>query len=175
MLHSDSRVLEKQRALARAFNLPVIWGTDAQLEGRSLSVARDARIPAIYAEYLGGGNCSAAGIAALVEGCLNVMGRLKMIDRAPPPSNVHLVVEDTRPGAGHMQRCHPSPADGCFETFVNLGQHVVAGQCLGHVVDPLGSQQQDVPAGETGTVLVLRTCCSVRKGDSLAVILPDPK
>ena len=41
--------------MARAFNLPLIWGTDASLEGRSLSVARDAAVPAIYAEYLGGG------------------------------------------------------------------------------------------------------------------------
>ncbi len=171
MLHANSSVLDRQRAMARAFNLPVIWGTDPQLDGRSLSVARDAGIPAIYAEYLGGGPYSAAGVAALVEGCLNVMGWLKMIDRTSAPSRVRFVVEDPRPGSGHMQQCYPAPADGCFETAVELGQAVVAGQCLGHVVDALGRERQAVRAAETGHVLVLRTCCSVRKGDSLAVIL----
>jgi predicted deacylase len=73
VLHSNSAVLDKQRAMARAFNLPVIWGTDPCLEGRSLSVARDANVPAIYAEYLGGGRCSPAGVEAYVQGCLNVM------------------------------------------------------------------------------------------------------
>ena len=44
-LHGDESVLEGQRQMARAFNLPVVWGTDASLEGRSLSVARDANPP----------------------------------------------------------------------------------------------------------------------------------
>src|SRR5262245_29744661 len=50
MLHPNSQVLEKQRAMARSFNLPVVWGTDYRVDGRSLSVARDANVPAIYAE-----------------------------------------------------------------------------------------------------------------------------
>jgi predicted deacylase len=171
MLHSDSSVLDQQRAMARAFNLPVIWGTDSQLEGRSLSVARDANVPAIYAEYLGGGPCCKAGVAALVEGCLNVMGWLGMIDRGAASSQVQFVVEDPRPSSGHMQRCYPAPADGCFEAAVELGQAVAAGQCLGHVVDALGRERHVVQATETGRVLMLRTFCSVRKGDSLAVIV----
>ena len=40
-LVEDQEVLERQRAMARAFNLPLVWGTDAKLEGRTLSVARD--------------------------------------------------------------------------------------------------------------------------------------
>ncbi len=53
MLHSDPETLSMQRRMAVAFNLPVMWGTYAGMEGRSLSVARDANIPAIYTEYLG--------------------------------------------------------------------------------------------------------------------------
>jgi len=175
MLHSNSSVLDQQRAMAQAFNLPVIWGTDPQFNGRSLSVARDANIPAIYAEYLGGGPCCSAGVAALAEGCLNVMAWLKMIDRPAATSQVRWVVEDQRSGSGHMQRCYPAPADGCFESAVELGQEVVAGQCLGDVVDALGREQHAVRAAETGHVLVLRTFSSVRKGDSLAVILERPE
>ncbi len=171
MLHADSGVLEQQRAMARAFNLPVMWGTDSRLEGRSLSVARDAGIPAIYAEYLGGGSCCAAGVTALMEGCLNVMSWLKMIDRPLAQSQVQIAVEDSRPGSGYLQQCYPAPADGCFEAAVELGQAVVAGECLGHVVDALGKERHAMQATEAGRVLVLRTLCAVHKGDSLAVIL----
>jgi predicted deacylase len=172
MLHPDAAVLSKQRAMAQAFNLPVVWGTDYRLDGRSLSVARDANVPAIYVEYLGGGGCSPEGITALFDGCLNVMAELGMIDRSLPSSRVQFVVEDSRPGSGHMQRCHPSPADGFFETAVELGQAINVGDSLGRVVDPLGQETRDVLAAETGRVIVLRTIPAVRTGDSLAVILP---
>jgi predicted deacylase len=171
MLHERADVLDQQRAMARAFNLPVIWGTDSHLEGRSLSVARDANVPAIYAEYLGGGHCSLAGVEAYVQGCLNVMACLSMLDAPPVQSQVQFVVEDPRPNSGHMQRCYPSPAAGCFEAAVELGQPVSIGQPLGWVVDPLGHEQHEVLAAQSGRILVLRTFCAVRKGDSLAVIL----
>jgi len=172
MLHPDTAVLNQQRAMARAFNLPVVWGTDHRLDGRSLSVARDANVPAIYVEYLGGGGNSDVGVQAMVEGCLNVMAALRMIDRPQPLARVEFVMEDPRAGSGHMQRCHPSPADGFFETKVELGQPIDADQCLGTVVNPLGNESIDVLATESGRVLVLRTLPAVRKGDSLAVILP---
>ena len=54
MLHQDTQILEQHRRMARAFNLPLIWGTNPNLDGRSLSVARDARVPAIYVEHGGG-------------------------------------------------------------------------------------------------------------------------
>jgi len=174
MLHDNRRVLEAQRAMARAFNLPVVWGTDARLEGRSLSVARDAGVPAIYTEYEGGGRCSAAGVAAYVEGCLNVMSLLGMIERPQPPSRVVHFCEDPRPGAGHMQVQNPAPADGCFESFVELGQFVEVGQPLGVVTDPLGADRHVVASGQRGYVLVLRTLPAVRRGEALAVILEPP-
>jgi predicted deacylase len=171
MLHPHTDVLEKQRRIARAFNLPVIWGTDPSLNGRSMSVARDANVPAIYAEYLGGGRCWSEGIQAYVTGCLNVMAALGMIDRPPPESRIQYTIEDPRPNSGHMQRCYPSPADGCFEAAVELGQPIQAGQPLGWVVDPLGRERHEVLAQQTGRILVLRTFPAVKKGDSLGVIL----
>jgi predicted deacylase len=172
LLHPNAELLEKQRAMARAFNLPVVWGTDHRLDGRSLSVARDANVPAIYVEYLGGGGCSSAGVKALVGGCFNVMAALQMIDRPQPPSQVRFAIEDPRPGSGHMQRCHPSPADGFFQASVELGETINAGQLLGQVVDSLGGETHDMLAAEAGRVLTLRTFPAVRKGDSLAVVLP---
>ena len=53
----DKAILDVQRRMARALNMPIIWGTSARLDGRTLSVARDANVPAIYAEWMGGGTC----------------------------------------------------------------------------------------------------------------------
>jgi predicted deacylase len=175
MLHPDAAVLEKQRRMARAFGLPVIWGTDPNLNGRSLSVARDAGIPSLYAEYLGGGLCDPEGIRAYVDGCWNVLASLGMLDPpaspAPKPAVDPLVVEDDRPESGHMQINHPSPCEGFFAPAVSLGQPVRQGEPFGSVTDPLGSSVAGIPAAKTGIVLVLHSFSRVNAGDSLGVIL----
>jgi predicted deacylase len=104
------------------------------------------------------------------------MVMLEMIDRPPiEGSAVRWVAEDSRPNSGYMQRCYPSPSAGCFETAVELGQPIEAGQVLGVVVDCLGRERHEVRSMQTGRVLVLRTFPAVRLGDSLAVILElDP-
>jgi predicted deacylase len=173
-LHADETVLATQRRMARAFNLPIVWGTDPALDGRSLSVARDACVPAIYAEYGGAGCCDPAGVTAYVEGCLNVMAELGMIDREQPPSRVDHMVEDRRAGSGHMQVCYPAPLAGFFQPAVQLGQRVQTGDTLGTVCDPLGDQRQTIYSEQSGLVIVLRSLASVSAGESLAVVLePD--
>lgn len=171
MLHADERVLTLQRQMAQAFNLPIVWGTDPALEGRSLSVARNAGVPAIYAEYQGAGACDAAGVAAYVEGCLNVMALVGMIEREPPELRVAHVVEDRRAGSGHMQVCHPAPMAGFFAPAVQLGQHVCVGELLGSVTDPLGDDRKAISCEQSGLVIVLRCLASVSAGESLAVVL----
>jgi predicted deacylase len=179
-LHPDQAVLAAQRRMARAFGLPVIWGTDPNLDGRSLSVARDARVPAIYAEYQGGGRYDPAGVTAYVDGCLNVLADLGMIDRVDsgrpelsiaPPANPPLVVEDHRPGSGHMQVNHPSPCEGFFEPTVELGVRVNGGDLLGTVTDLLGRRVESIRAAHGGLVLVLHMFPRVAAGESVAVVL----
>lgn len=170
MLHPDPAVRERQQRMAHAFNLPLVWGTDYRLQGRSLSVARDAGVPAIYAEYHGAAGCDPAGVDALVNGCLNVLAVLDMLNREMPPSRVEHVIEDSRAGSGHMQVCHPAPMGGFFEPAVVLGQTVKIGDPLGAVSDCLGDVVQTVEAQQDGIVIVLHLFASVRAGDSLAVI-----
>ena len=172
MLHPESKVLDQQRRMARAFNLPIIWGTSAELEGRSLSIARDAGVPAIYAEYGGAAVCDRRGVEAYVNGCLNVAAALGMIRQRRPSPCVEYLVEDRRRQSGHLQIQHPAPCDGFFESVVSLGEIVAAGQPLGHVVDPLGENPRQVSAAEAGLVLMLRSFPRVRRGDSLAAMLP---
>jgi predicted deacylase len=157
--------------MARAFNLPVVWGTSGALEGRSLSVARDANVPAIYCEYLGSATCDPAGVDAYVEGCLNVMSELGMLNRERPASRVHHFVEDAQPNAGHMQICNPSPATGYFETNVRPGDAVRVGDRLGTIFPLDGSPPLPITATQSGIVLVLRTFPRVRAGESVGVVL----
>ena len=176
MLHPDGRVLSAQRRMARVFGLPIVWGTDPSLNGRSLSVARDANVPAIYAEYQGGGGCDPEGIQAYVRGCLNVLTNLEMIEgKIAEGGGEPLIVEDARPGSGHMQVNHPAPYEGFFEPAVILGQYLEKGDLIGTVSDPLGRQTESICAAHSGIILVLHTFARVAAGDSLAVILETPQ
>ena len=171
MMHANPAVLEMQRRMARAFNLQIVWGTAANLDGRSLSVARDANIPAIYCEYLGAATCDPAGVDAYVEGCLNVMSELGMLNRQRLPDRVEYVVENPEPNSGHMQICNPSPITGYFDSQVKLGQAILKGDLLG-VVYPLdGGLPAPIRSEQAGLVLVLRTFPRVRSGESVGVIL----
>lgn len=171
MLVDDDEVLEKQRQMARAFNLPAIWGTSGKLDGRSLSIARDAGIPAIYTEHHGSAICRGAGVTDYVNGCWNVMGELGMIDFKRPHDHTRYFVEDARPDAGHMQICHPSPVDGFFEAAVELGDYVEAGESLGEVSDLLGKEHHPILAENSGVMIVLRTFPRVREGESVGVVM----
>jgi predicted deacylase len=185
-LHDDRSVLERQRLMARAFNLPIVWGASARLEGRSLSVARDAKVPAIYVENGGGGTCDPLRVEQNVQGCLNVAQALGMLDgdaaesplragESPLPageSPVRYFVEDDRDESGHLQVQCQAPCAGYFEPLVALGQTVERGQVIGQIVDPLGDRPEAIRAYETGIVLLLRSFPSVRPGDPLIVILP---
>ena len=170
-LVADGKILETQRRMARAFNLPFIWGTSAKTDGRTLHAARVAGVPAIYAEYFGSATISQCGVDAYVEGCLNVMGVLGMIDRGLPPSRIEQIVEDDRPNSGHMQICNPSPITGFFEPAVELGALVKKGQLLGTVCSPLGDDVREISAETDGKVLVLRTFPRVHEGETLGVVV----
>jgi predicted deacylase len=171
-LHPDAGILAAQRRMAHAFGLPLIWGTTATLDGRTVSVARDARVPAIYAEWGGGGACDASGVAAYVDGCLRVMRSLGMLAEAPGATVMRpTVVEDDRRGSGHIQVCHPSPIDGFFAAEVELGQTVRRGQCIGTVCDELGRDVQRILASHDGLVAVLHGIPHVSRGEGVAVVI----
>lgn len=173
-LHADPNVLAVQRRMAQVFGLDVVWGTDPNLDGRSLSVARDANVPAIYCEYLGGGRCDPAGVEAYARGCCNVMIELGMLDGTLDIPKRSLVIEDHRPGAGHMQINHPSPCDGYFEATVALGQRVDVGDLIGTVCDVLGLRVERIESRYTGLVIVLQTFPTVSAGASVAVVMETP-
>ena len=170
LIHPDGAVLEKQRLLARRFGLPVVWGTDPTLDGRTLSVARDASVPAIYVEYLGSIPFCMAAVDAMRCGCQNVMRTLGMLPGSAPRDAVRYFSEDQRSGSGHLQVCHPAPADGLFVPTVEVGDKIVAGAPLGFFVGDIDHRRQEVLADSSGHIVSIRTMPRVSAGDGLAVI-----
>ena len=172
MLHPNINLLDTQRRMAKSFGFPLVWGTDPSLQGRTLSVARDAFVPAIYTESGGGGSFNPQRVEPLVQGCLNVMGVLGMLD--PPRSTQEpcWLIEDPRPGSGYLQGCHRAPRSGFFDRNGNLKlfDHVRAGEPLGTVHDPLG-EAIPVVVEATGLLIGLHTSASVTAGDGLAIVI----
>lgn len=177
MLHPSVEILEKQRQMALAFNLPIVWGTDHRPDGRTLSVARDAGVPAIYLEYGGGTGIRTQVVEAYKDGVVNVLRSLEMIaepvvDRAPDSL---FWVEDPRSDSGYLQGKMPSPADGIFVAEVKLGDMVKKGQRWGRIVDPISGGSVDVRADISGLAFLQRVLVKVKRGDALGGILPIEK
>jgi predicted deacylase len=172
MMVRDTSVLSQQRKMASAFSLPIIWGTSAEFDGRTLSIARDHRIPAIYAEF-GSGESDPGITEAYVNGCLRVAVALGLIDQVNADLSVTkpLVVEETSPGSGHLQICHPAPCDGLYESHAQLGDEIVAGESIGSVVSAATGERIDVAAEKSGKLIVRRAISSVQRRESLGVIL----
>lgn len=175
ILHSTEEVLDRQHQMARAFGLQTIWGTSSKLDGRTLSVARDHNIPAMYAEFGGGGGLKKEVVKAYVRGCLNVLAALGMSEGVLAASYCEYIVKDHREESGHLQAMLPASSDGFFEAEVNLGEFVKKGQLLGTITDPLGQSISSVHANQDGMIFLIRAIPSVKKGDSLGGILPISK
>jgi predicted deacylase len=190
MLVADEKTLATQRMMARAFGLPVVWGSSAEHGGRSLSVARDANVPAMYAEWGGGGGCDERGVAEYVQGCLRVMARLGMMPDAPTgdtasfgtapvqagaSNTAPLVVEDRRPESGLLQIQYPAPHAGFYEPTAPLGRDVSPGDELGRLWKLVGESPTVIRAVDAGRLIVARAVPAVAEGDCLAFVLESQK
>lgn len=176
MLHTSKEVLASQQMMAKAFNLPVVWGTDYKPNGRTLSIARDHNIPAIYAEYGGGKRIREKVIEAYIKGCLNILKKLGMVmmQKGATPKWEYWI-EDHTPDSGFLQDKLPSPVRGIFIPEVKLGERVQKGQRWGITIDPLSGAEINVEADKDGMVMMLRVAPFVNAGESLGSILPVTK
>lgn len=170
LIHRDSAVLEKQRLMARSFHLPVVWGTDPSLEGRTLSIARDASVPAIYVEYQGSIPFCHAAVEAMRCGCQNMMRAIGMLPGEPMADATQFLAEDPLPNSGHLQICHPAPADGLFVATVEVGDKLLQGNPIGFFTDDVDYRRTRVQAESSGRVVAIRSLPRVSAGEGLAVI-----
>ncbi|WP_343702042.1 succinylglutamate desuccinylase/aspartoacylase family protein [Chitinophaga sp.] len=174
MLHPVQEILQQQQQMALAANLPLVWGTDFRPDGRTLSVARDHGIPAIYLEYGGGTGFRREVAEAYRQGVTNILRHLGMISghAVVQPAAERYWVEDHRTDSGFLQGKMPAPAEGIFIADVKTGNIVAAGSRWGVIIDPYTGSSTPVYTDAGGLVFLLRTMVKVKKGDALGGVLP---
>lgn len=105
------------------------------------------------------GVSSTDDVNALIDGCLNVMGALAMIDRAVRPVEHPVWIgNDVRVRA---------EKPGMFYQLVARGEYVMAGSKVGYLTDYVGRPTGDVLAPITGIVTFVRGVPSVWTGATL--------
>lgn len=109
------------------------------------------------------GLVTAAETAMLVNGSLNVLASLKMIDRTvPPPPKITWV--------GHDQRVR-ADSGGMFYASVQRGSRVLKGARVGYITDYVGRKMSDVVAPQAGIVSFIRGVPSLAKGSTIVTIV----
>lgn len=153
--------------LALAFGLDHIIVTDADPNvGRSLSGQALSRGKTVLVAEAGRtGVVTDADVALLVDGSLNVLGALGMIQRTVKP----LAKPVWLAGAG--QRI-AAKEDGVFFATVPRNTMVKQGQVVGHTTDLIGRSTGDVVAPIAGLVTFIRGVPSMAKGATLVNIAP---
>ena len=118
--------------------------------------------PSITAEAGQAGTVEAGDVKALVDGCVNVMRYLKMMDG--PPAMVESPVWIERIAS------ITSDVNGIFYPLVTRGTYVQKGMKVGYVTDYLGKTVLEARAPESGVVLFVRAVPSMTKGETIANI-----
>lgn len=163
-IHSNDKRGKRALAGAEAFGSSVIWGHPLPVPpGRSLTVATDLGIPALYTEALGGGLAREEDVRCFTTGILNVMKHLNMIEGEPQlqPVTHHLF------GDGNLDNVITAPVAGYFRTEVTLLENVNAGQQLGTICSAFGEILAKITTEHTGIIIMLRRIHRVHSGDGL--------
>ena len=105
------------------------------------------------------GRVDAGDVDALVNGCVNVMAYLHMLDRP-----VHMVEHPV-----WIERLAdvPSTVNGIFYPLVDRGTYATQGMKLGYVTDYVGRTIWEARAPVSGEVLYLRGVPSLTKGETV--------
>ncbi len=155
------------RALALAFGLDHIIVRDVALTDpasrRSLGgYATSLGKTALVAEAGRSGVVTADELQLLVDGTLNVMAALRMLDRPYTPVAKPVWLDaSTRLG---------SDSAGMFFATVARGTYVAEGMPIGYTTDYLGRRTGEVRSPTAGVVTFIRGVPSMWKGATLAVI-----
>jgi predicted deacylase len=168
-LYEESGVEERARAMALAYGTGHVVRqsrTVRTVGGSTSSAAADIGVPAIVAEVGANGICDETSVARHLQGVLNVCAHLGMLpgdvaEDVPPPAEYN--------GWVWMR----STLQGWWQPRVSVGEHVREGDVLGAVLDPFGSELEQIVAPAAGCPLFLTTSPAVL-ADGLLLGLATP-
>tara|TARA_B110000090_G_scaffold206563_1_gene256228 strand:+ start:422 stop:1540 length:1119 start_codon:yes stop_codon:yes gene_type:complete len=162
-------VVAESKRLAVAFGLETIVQFSGSYNSLDDAIYTSAQavtrgIPAIDIESGELGNINDKFIDPIINGSLNIMQELSMINGQPAlPSNPLLISERTRVYSSHDGIFYPGPK-------VQTGDYITAGTFLGVVTDYHGNMLETISAPSSGVLLILFGTPPVNKGDNIVVI-----
>ncbi|MBB5791655.1 succinylglutamate desuccinylase/aspartoacylase family protein [Jiangella mangrovi] len=162
----DAGDAEGSSRAATAFGAPLIWAHSGAPPGRSLSVAADLGIPAVYAECGGGGGIRGEHLDAYTRGVLGVLAEFGLLPpswRPPEPAATTWVYD----GGGDLDAGVLAAHDGFFVSAVDAGERVTPGAEIGRLHGYDGALLETVTAPAAGMVMFLRRRARTRAGDVL--------
>ncbi len=111
------------------------------------------------------GTVTDADVKLAIDGCLNVLGALQMIDRPAPAAYTPVWLDAAAPRIS-------AQGPGAFFATVAPGKMVQKGDVLGYTTDFLGLKTGDITSPIDGLVVYVHGVPSMRRGVSLAEVLP---
>ena len=164
MISPQAELNERTKAMALAFGLRHIIIDDTRgpdpADSKYLgNTALTRGIPAITTEAGMLGRTDEDSIARNLQGALNVMKLLKMIEGRPPVLENPVWIDKYEVVASNH--------DGLFAPAVELGAMVEAGQTVGVVRDDLGDIVEELKAPFAGIILYIINTPPANKGEPL--------
>ena len=148
--------------LARAFGSRIILHSKGP-EGSLRRESTKAGVPTILLEAGTAHRFEIEAVHSGIEGVLNVMSEIGMIERKSRMPAVRMLVR--------RSKWARAEAGGLMHSMVQPGDHVKKGEIIAHVTDPFGASTQTVASPRTGIVVGLTINPLVRTGDPIANIV----
>ena len=153
---------EECMELARAFGTHIILHSFGP-KGSLRRTATKEGTPTILLEAGTAHRFEMEAVHTGIEGVLNVMGHLGMIERKNRLPAVRLLVR--------RSKWARAEAGGLLYSLFNVGDHVKKGEEIALVTDPLGEQTHSIESPRTGVIVGLALNPLVRAGDPVANIV----
>ncbi|WP_166350636.1 succinylglutamate desuccinylase/aspartoacylase family protein [Phytoactinopolyspora limicola] len=167
-LGDGSAVGHASTAMATAFGFDVVWTHPTLGAGRTLTIAAERGIPAMYVESPVGGVLSEKVVSSYTTGVLRVAESWGMLPHgcAQPGPPIRLRLH----GPGDTDSFVAADRDGHFVADVELLASVRTGDRLGRVLDFMGRTISEITAARDGHVVFIRRLAPVTTGTPLVAV-----
>jgi len=152
--------------MGRAFNPEYMWVKGAaagglKIEGGLCSAANAAGIPGAVPEAGMSAKVQEPCVRFLLDGVLNVMKQLKMVEGTPKIREPKIIK------AQHVVKCKSA---GFFTPTIKLGEVISKGAVIGRIRNPFGEVVEEVKSPVSGVFDFLMYHASVLPGNALMII-----
>ncbi|MEE3134334.1 MAG: succinylglutamate desuccinylase/aspartoacylase family protein [Candidatus Thermoplasmatota archaeon] len=144
--------------LARAFGTNIVLHSLGS-EGTMRREATNSGCPSILLETGSSNSFQIKNVEEGLDGILNVLKTLKMIEGEIQEPNYRVLVRKSR--------WIRAPSGGLLHCLINVGELVEKGQLIAHITDPFGNKTNDVFAPCKGLIVSIATIPLIRTGDPL--------